>query len=374
MDHTRIMMNSFPTEIMLRVASYLPYMSQVALVAAGKKFSEALGSTIRRRTQELKETWRVVKVDEQWNPRRRPIHLTQVVDALIRGDINPAFVEKLICGENLDQSPSQRLDISRVDLEAAFEPMSWLVKDGCKEQYLDMVLNSEENGTLVWALLCLTNLRQIELPADFARVMNVINLRALLRGFANRRHEDIDHDVLKTSLPLQRVEYIFIAPVNNEDGCSLQELYLLFPLPALRILMTQVCNSDESGKPLEPYPSDMPLSKIQCIVFEDCAITTADLQTIVQALGGPCTIHHSWEACYSPLSDDEDIRWASCRIEGHVDPATDLLTDESRAVTIVRADEEGVAEEQSMRMMYTTLKPIWTRYEKGVGSTVQFSD
>lgn len=360
-------LTSLPHELLLRIVAYLPYMSQVSLAWADKSLYDALRVTVHQQTRQVREAWRVVNMDGYAGSRRLPLDLYQVVRALLDGDVNPIFVKKLICGENLYNQLNRSFDEGRSDLERAIISLPWLRNDVNKDTYLDNLVRCDQHSMFTLLLMFFSELQHIELPMDFAKGLGIIDIVSISRYIA-KTHSSTTTIITDNHVPLHKLEYALVGAENGEYGCALRDLYLLFPLPSLRILITFVCNSDEDRAPLEEYPKGHPQSKLQLISFECCAITTTDLETLVQALGMPCTIYHTWEACYSGLYGDESIEWTSCTLDGEIEQDTGLLKPESRTLTIVRdSDDTQEVVDEDRRRMDKVLQPIWNRYGEGFG-------
>lgn len=318
MSHIPYQIDSLPQEVLLRIVDFLPFTSRCYLALANKPLNTRLQGIVHQQSQELREQWRIVNVEEHYHPGQRyPWNLSQVLTGLVNGDVFGSFIQRLICAEGLNNCLEcpHGSNLDKVTIETIVEQNPLINNHVLGSQFLDMLAEGNENACLPLVLSHTNNLRQLGLPPGFAETHDAFDIGSMLKSIACRNARKGTIAALHDPDPLRNLSKVFVAAANGEDGPGLSDLYLLLALPSLRVLHTSQCHSNEDRKPLVPYDPCLPLSKVENFKLDSSAITLSDLKILSQAIGVPCTISHTWEGAYSRLNSDDTIRWFTCKID-----------------------------------------------------------
>lgn len=387
MEYPTATLEGQPQEIILQLFEYLPYVSKAYLARTNKALNRKLCAEVRECHANLRAAWRVVNLTKHFHTQNRR-HVVDVVDSLVYGEIFGNFIEKLICNDSAQggQRNSESLPWDSLAFEAAIKERTVLARGVSVGKCLEKLEKGDGQTLFLLALTYMTNLRQIDIPCNFDCRDTVYQAIAMWNSFASNGSIRMDTSALQRAASLHKVAYINIGAANAEDGAELHDLYLLLPLPRLRVLNAFRSHSDDNGRPIE-YPNpEAPISRIKHMYLENCAITRTDMGRISTALGAPCTIYHDCGINQSHLCDDDSVMWSRCYVDGEMDLGSAIFKTSERKLTF-EVDIECVLDDNkyyewwsedttetpdtnaaNTKAFYEICKPYWELYGDGYGS------
>lgn len=242
---------------------------------------------------------------------------------ILRGDVALASVEELDCGDEcVTEGESYRrcspdsLQLTHEDIDMirqAINVSPWIHQTE-KQQYLDGILNGNEDMVLCILIPLLTNLRWLLPPLNTVRLHQIVGRIASAYHNVGIEGQEVEAAV---SLPLNKLVYVSPGAFNGTVGMDLETAAYYAALPSLQRLILQASRDDR----FSVWPDSLPQSRLSEIYFEDSTVTSSAVQAFAKGLAAPCVIRQSFSTYghECPSSEGGNL-WDHYWVGGEIDP------------------------------------------------------